>query len=609
MTGYVRNDTENNIADNNVIDAVDLDGEFDAIQAAFASNTGHTHDGTSSNGAPITVVGPAQEFIGDGTSFSPKADNTYSLGSASKLWSILYATTALVTNLRVSNLKANDGTAAGSIADSTGVVTLASAVLTTADINGGTADAVTIGATTPAAGSFTDVNVTGTVDGRDVATDGTKLDAVESSADVTDATNVTAAGALMDSELTSIASIKALDQGVATTDSPTFAGATLTTADIDGGTIDGTAIGATTPSTGSFSDAAVETLVVNGNSYPSTGALSSRNLIINGAMQIAQRGVTETGVNTSGFYTVDRFSYTEGSGGGSGVVTMDQSTDAPVGFGNSAKFTVTTTDTLAGTENVLMRYTTEGEDCKALKFGTAGGKFTISFWVKASLDGLYSLQCNGGNVNRRALSSYTVDVADTWEYKTVTFNVDPTTAIAGGNDAGLAIMWMLDSGPDDLVSAYDWSTSSAFNAVTSQVNFMATSGATWQITGVQVEAGDVATPFEYRKNGEELSLCQRYYEKIGDGSHIGGFAYYTTTSVFGVWSFKTEKRANPSVSTTSASAAAVLSNGSSSTSSAISFTFNRPTEVRATITTGARTSGDAAWVNLSGGSFIADAEL
>ena len=224
--GYTRNDTANNIADGNVIDAVDLDGEFDAIVAAFESATGHTHDGTSAEGAPINQTGPAQEYVSDGTSLSPKTNNTYSLGIASKLWSILYATTALVANLRVSNLKANDGTTAGSIADSTGVVTLASAVLTTADINGGTLDGVTIGATTPAAvttsslvattadinggtidaatigattpavGSFTNVNVTGTVDGRDVATDGAKLDTI--------------------------------DQGVATTDSPSFVGLTAT---------------------------------------------------------------------------------------------------------------------------------------------------------------------------------------------------------------------------------------------------------------------------------------------------------------------------------------------------------------------------------------------
>jgi hypothetical protein len=250
------------------------------------------------------------------------------------------------------------------------------------------------------------------------------------------------------------------------------------------------------------------------------GALSNRNLIINGAMQVAQRGTSATGVNVSGYYTVDRFTYTEGGGGGSGDLTIEQSTDAPDGFSYSAKHTVTTADTLSGSENICFRHRLEAGDCQALKFGTSGNKFTISFWVKASLTGLYSLQCYGSDTSRSALSSYTVNVANTWEYKTLTFNVDPTTAIAKGTGTGLAVIWMLDSGPDDIQSAFDWSTVSAFSAVTGQVNFMATSGATWQITGVQLEVGDTATPFEHRSYGDELARCHRYYYQDDTGAHF-----------------------------------------------------------------------------------------
>jgi hypothetical protein len=170
----------------------------------------------------------------------------------------LTATTVDTTNIEVTNIKAKDGTASATIADSTGVLTVASSVLTTTDINGGTIDGTTIGGTTAAAGTFTSVSasgnitVSGTVDGRDVATDGSKLDGIEAGADVTDTDNVTAAGALMDSELTDIAAVKALNQGVATTDSPSFAGLTATTADINGGTIDGTTIGGTTAAAGTF---------------------------------------------------------------------------------------------------------------------------------------------------------------------------------------------------------------------------------------------------------------------------------------------------------------------------------------------------------------------
>ena len=153
-------------------------------------------------------------------------------------------------------------------------------------------DDVPIGASTPSTGAFTtlsatNITVTGTVDGRDVAADGTKLDGIEALADVTDTTNVTAAGALMDSELTDIAAVKALDQGVATTDSPSFAGATLTTADINGGTIDGSVIGGTTAAAGTFtalsSDYLNETVyeLTGTDIDPANGAIQYKTLAAN----------------------------------------------------------------------------------------------------------------------------------------------------------------------------------------------------------------------------------------------------------------------------------------------------------------------------------------
>jgi sugar lactone lactonase YvrE len=197
-TGYTRNDTTNNIADGNIIDAADLDGEFDAIQSAFNNTTGHTHDGTSSEGAPITVTGPAQEYVSTGTELRPKTNNTYDLGSLALQWKNLYV-------------------------DGTGYIDTLSA------------DAATVNG---------NITVTGTVDGRDIATDGAKLDGIEAGADVTDTVNVTAAGALMDSELTNITAVKALNQGVATTDSPSFAAATINGNITVTGTVDGRDIAA-----------------------------------------------------------------------------------------------------------------------------------------------------------------------------------------------------------------------------------------------------------------------------------------------------------------------------------------------------------------------------
>ena len=164
-TGYTRNDTSNNIANGNVVDADDLDGEFDAIQSAFDSSTGHNHDGTSGGGAGITRLGVNQEYLSDAFSFYPKADDTYDLGKVAAKWKDLYLS---------------------------GDISVGALTTTSATVNG-------------------NITVTGTVDGRDVAADGTKLDGIEAGADVTDTTNVTAAGALMDSEVTNLADVKAFD--------------------------------------------------------------------------------------------------------------------------------------------------------------------------------------------------------------------------------------------------------------------------------------------------------------------------------------------------------------------------------------------------------------
>ena len=164
-TGYTRNDTSNNIANGNVVDADDLDGEFDAIVAAFDPSTGHNHNGASGGGSAIISTGPNQEYLSDATALYPKATNTYDLGKTGAKWKDLY----LEGDLNVGDISTDALTVSGNIV------------------------------------------VTGTVDGRDVATDGTKLDGIETGADVTDTANVTAAGALMDSEVTNLADVKAFD--------------------------------------------------------------------------------------------------------------------------------------------------------------------------------------------------------------------------------------------------------------------------------------------------------------------------------------------------------------------------------------------------------------
>ena len=184
-TGYTRNDTSNNIADGNVVNASDLDGEFDAVESAF-STSGHTHDGTAAEGGPVTVVGPAQDVVVSGTNVNPKTTNTLDLGTAS----LKYKDAYLQGNITVDGtVDGRDVATDGAKLD--GIEPSATADQTDAEIRA-------------AVEAATDSNVF-------TDADHTKLNGIEASADVTDTTNVTAAGALMDSEVTNLAQVKAFN--------------------------------------------------------------------------------------------------------------------------------------------------------------------------------------------------------------------------------------------------------------------------------------------------------------------------------------------------------------------------------------------------------------
>lgn len=261
--GYTRNDTSNNIADGNVVDAADLDGEFDAIVAAFDASTGHTHDGTSAEGAPITVVGPAQEYVGSGTAFYPKTDDNYDLGTATYQWKDAYIDgTAYIDAGNVDALTVNtSATFAGATIADLGTVT-------TANIDGGTVDGVIIGGGTAAAATVTDLTASGTVDlsGATVSDLGTVTTADINGGTIDGVTiGGASAGAGTFSTLTSSGTVNLTGATVSN-------GGTVTTVDINGGTIDATTIGATTKAAGSFSNlTATGTFTLGATAVTSTG--------------------------------------------------------------------------------------------------------------------------------------------------------------------------------------------------------------------------------------------------------------------------------------------------------------------------------------------------
>ena len=276
------------------------------------------------------------------------------------------------------------------------------------------------------------------------------------------------------------------------------------------------------------------------------GSLSNRNMIINGAMQVAQRGTSAT---TFSYGTVDRFKPSEGSTS-SLAITQTQDTNAPSGFSNSLKITVTTGETMSGSKHLAVFHAIEAQNLQQLGYGTSDAQsVTVSFWVKSSVTGAYCLSLYENDDNRNIGATYTINSANTWEYKTITFPPDTVGVIDNNNGGGLETYFFLSVGADrKSADNTSWATWSAARFGYGQVADVAgTTNATWQITGVQLEVGSVATPFEHRSYGAELALCQRYYQQVlksNTGFAIG--VNYLNAQVHWMVDLPVEMRVKPS---------------------------------------------------------------
>ena len=254
-----------------------------------------------------------------------------------------------------------------------------------------------------------------------------------------------------------------------------------------------------------------------------------RNLIINGDMRIAQAGTSITTTGTGSYQACDRWRIQTNKN--QTTHTLAQVEDAPEGFNYSLKLTVGTGATSTGTDYGRLYQRLEVQDVWQFGFNTSTPKpFTLSFWVKSSITGTYG-GIFGANGTGIYVFSYTVDTANVWEYKTITVNGITTMGQdAADNGIGFGVHFDLGEGPDrSHTEGVQPTVNSGSMGLTGGVKILATSGATWQITGLQVELGKVATPFEHRRYGEELALCQRYYYKTTDTVQGGGLSVVTAS--------------------------------------------------------------------------------
>jgi hypothetical protein len=278
-----------------------------------------------------------------------------------------------------------------------------------------------------------------------------------------------------------------------------------------------------------------------------------RNLIINGAMQVAQRG-TSFNLGSTNAYTLDRWSSNTGSSFDFDV-DVTQSTEAPAGFNRSLKISPATVQTPIGSHNAAFTTRLEGQDIQCFGFGTSTAKdMMLSFWVRSNKTGTYSVQPFIHNATAiTGIFDYTINNANTWEYKTINIGSYSAPIEVKDSSKGMEIFFHLACGIDDQVTPTNalGTPFAGLRAATGQVNIMDSTSNEWYITGVQLEIGSVATPFEHRSYGEELALCQRYYYKHGQGtgantSEIGVGFYYNSTTAEVMVHFPVEMRATPS---------------------------------------------------------------
>ena len=283
-----------------------------------------------------------------------------------------------------------------------------------------------------------------------------------------------------------------------------------------------------------------------------TPNLGRRNLVINGAMQIAQRNLngSDTGVTSSQYGPVDRFKCRTHSS--AGTITLAHSSDAPDGFDRSYRCTVTTPGTIQTTESLRLDTLIESQELGRLGHGTSDATgFTISFWVKSSTTGTYSLNVYQYDGSEQVNQLYTIDASDTWEYKTLSFSGNTGTAISYDNTAGFELAWFLSSGPQIGTNSpsSNWAAYTTANyGAGHTANISAVTNGYFAITGVQLEVGDTATDFEHRRVAEELALCQRYYHSSDEAdSWIMAFDVTSGQGYYGTIPLSPTMRANPTI--------------------------------------------------------------
>ena len=289
-----------------------------------------------------------------------------------------------------------------------------------------------------------------------------------------------------------------------------------------------------------------------------------RNLIINGSQAIDQRNNgTEVNPVVHAKCVTDRFKFDLSQ---ASKVKAQQVADGPTGFTKSLKITSLAATTPGASDYFLLQQHIEGLNSAQLGWGAAGAKtVTLSFWVKSSLTGTFGAALRNSAYDRTNVQTYAISAADTWEKKTITFTGDTSGTWLTTTGKGLSVGWDLGGGTDfDAASTGSWLATNDFTT-SSCTHLVATNAATWQITGVQLEASEYASAFEHKHYFDERKLCERYFRKVNFGVLFSAYHVWqhTTVQLTGIRATPTVTRIGNSISSTQSNATISVGYGSS----------------------------------------------
>jgi len=285
--------------------------------------------------------------------------------------------------------------------------------------------------------------------------------------------------------------------------------------------------------------------------------INFRNILINGGMDKAQRGTSFTGITSGSNYCLDRFTTVPVS---AGTWTQSQSTDVPTGqgFAKSAKLDCTTANgSLSANSLLYFQQRVEGQNLQYLKKGTSSAEsVTMSFWVKSNKTGTYIVELFDNDNTRQISKSYTINSANTWEKKTLTYAGDTTGAFDNDNALSLFCFFWLAGGTDYTSGTLSttWTANTNANRAVGQVNLADSTDNEWYITGVQLEAGTTASDFEFLPFEINENMCFRYYQSYEEQlSIIRGYGYNNSAGLDQIYSLTKSMRSPPTVTLSSTS--------------------------------------------------------